>query len=354
MSKLIQIVKLKTKDMVQFLKENHKKLLPLFAFVIPVFILYTLYPYTFEPTWTGTWKNRLPHLFFLWLFSLETILMWEELHDDFRLRSARTVALTITLILPTAYVIIANYLGLNSFIVSLAKQVNIKSAWAELMPLSVEYIVFAVLFASLVFLEYGKSSIKKYSISAVFLPMIGSIYTIDNIYPFGEFTPFQILVLPTARLAANVLNLMGYRTIWLSPIDNMPTFYARDSMGNSSPPFSITWPCSGVESLLIYTVTILLFLKKSDMSLKLKMAYFAIGAVITYFINILRIVTIYIIAINKGDWGIFHDYYGQLYSIMWIISYPLIIMGTQALWGKIKTSRMQTTSDFHLPSQTGS
>jgi hypothetical protein len=53
-------------------------------------------------------------------------------------------------------------------------------------------------------------------------------------------------------------------------------------------------------------------------------------------------VTIYVIAI---DYGInspqriqFHDFYGQLYSITWIIAYPLIIIGCQLLWDKIKNS----------------
>ena len=53
---------------------------------------------------------------------------------------------------------------------------------------------------------------------------------------------------------------------------------------------------------------------------------FVIGAVGTYIVNILRIVSIYVIAINQGDWRTFHDYYGELYSITWIIAYLLIII----------------------------
>jgi hypothetical protein len=62
-------------------------------------------------------------------------------------------------------------------------------------------------------------------------------------------------------LAANVLNLMGYRTQLLGLTNGMPTLAVWGSKGGFAA-FQAAWPCSGVDSLLIYTVTILLFLKK--------------------------------------------------------------------------------------------
>jgi thaumarchaeosortase len=306
-----------------------RKLLPLFSFIIPFLILYSLYPETFE----ATWKGRTYYLFFLWLFLLEIILNWGELQTR-KIKLARKIALIISFLIPTVYVIVANFYGLNHMIENLAQQHNIP--WAGVMPLSTEYLVFAALFALIILLEYGTSGLRNFSISAVFLGIIGVIYTIDNVYPGGKFTPFQIIVPTTATLAANVLNLMGYQTRFLSPYEGMPTLIAWDSHGRSSGAIAIAWPCSGVESLLIYTVTILLFLKKSGIPWKHRVIYFIIGATVTYFINILRIVTIFVIAINRGNIMIFHDYYGQLYSITWIIFYPLIIIGSRALWGKIK------------------
>lgn len=328
-------------DVVQKLKNNTQilvKLLPIFSFIVPFLVLYFLYPNSFEPTWTGTWENRIYYLFFLWLFSLETILNWEELQArKCDLKPMKTIVFIIVLVLPTIYVIIANYFGLNALITTSARHYNIRPAWAELMPLSTEYLVFAVLFALIIILQQGSSGLKDYSISTFFLVLIGVIYTINNTYPMGQFTPFQIAVPTTAMLAANVLNLMGYQTS-LNTRTAMPILSASNSQNSFAA--AIDWPCSGVESLLIYTVTILLFLKKSAIPLKHKTIYFVIGAVITYVINILRIVAIYVIAINKGDWGMFHDYYAQLYSITWIISYPLIIIGSRALWRKIKRKKI--------------
>jgi len=140
---------------------------------------------------------------------------------------------------------------------------------------------------------------------------------------------------------------MGYQTI--ITITTNPYYGWVPSLTSWDPKnpltlarFGIGWPCAGVESLIIYTVTILLFLKKSTIPLKQKIIYFIIGALVTYFINILRIVTIFLIAMNNGDVGRFHDFYGQLYSITWIISYPLIIIGSRALWRKIRERRTAT------------
>jgi len=345
MLNITQTIKKKILDVLQAVKRNISiliKLLPIISFITPFLILYSLYPNSFE----ATWKGRTYYLFFLWLVSLESILSWEKIQTNKmnKLRSIRTVAFIITLLLPTIYVVAATHCGLNAIIVDLANENNI--FWAVWMPLSMEYLVFAVLFALIILLEYGTSGLKDFSISTFFLGIIGMIYTIDNLYPYGRFTPFQILVPTTATLAANVLNLMGYQTK-MSVITNpyygwMPSLIAWNAknplMGAS---FAIGWPCAGIESLLIYTITILLFLKKSAIPMKQRIMYFVIGAIITYFINILRIVTIFVISINTGGGNTpqveqFHSFYGQLYSITWIISYPLIIIGSRAVWRRIR------------------
>jgi thaumarchaeosortase len=170
------------------------------------------------------------------------------------------------------------------------------------------------------------------------------VYIVDDVYPQGVFTPFQLIVPTTASLAANVLNLMGYHTLWLGNQNGMPRYIAWDAHGNYSIDFSIAWSCAGVESLLIYTVMILLFLKRSAIPRWHKVIYFVIGAVVMYFVNVLRIVSIYLTSINHGDWLRFHNIFGPLYSISWIISYPLIIVGSQLLWSRIKTRRERTKS----------
>lgn len=326
------------------------RILPIIAFVPPLLILYSLYPASFQATWEG----RTFYLFFVWLVLLEVILNWDKIQESKLSKDtpARTTMFIVFLLLPTLYIIASNYFGINTAIQNWAYY-NVNRDVAVFMPLSTEYLVLTVLFASIVSLGFGMGRLKDFALSSLFLGAIGSIYTINNFYPYGRFTPFQFPVPITTQLAASFLNLMGYHTSisqttnsyygWLS---NLTVVDPKKPLNIAA--FSIAWPCAGVESLIIYTIVILIFLKSSAISWKRGTIYFAIGAIVTYFINILRIATIFIIQINTGGGYAltpqaqeFHDYYGQLYSITWIVFYPLLIMGSQLLWNKFKIGTMQ-------------
>jgi thaumarchaeosortase len=314
------------------LKKMQTSLPIFFSFIVPITILFFLDPNSFQTTW----KGRTFYFFFLWFIILELLLDWEKFRSKTFdiLKPTKAVVLAVALLLPTVYVIVANSFGLNEAILNLAKDFNVP--WADWVPLSIEYLVFTALFVVIIALAYEFDGVKDFSISAFFLGAIGTIYLIDNLYPYGKFTPFQIFVPTTAVLAANVLNLIGYQTRFYPSTADMPVLRAWNSQGGQT--FSIAWPCSGVQSLFIYTFTILFFLKKTHIPWIQKIIYFAFGALVTYFVNILRIVSIYAIAINNGNEAAltFHNYYGELYAMTWIIAYPLIIIGSRMFWAKIK------------------
>lgn len=321
------------------------------SILVPMALLY----YVDAPSFDKTWKGRTFYLFFVWLFAMELILDWEKYETEpvNKPRSVvRLMVLAVASLSPTVYVILEYFYGLNAALVDLALRYGIGPAWfikdyPYVVPLAAEYLVFTILFTAIFVLAFGLRGLKGFSLSTALLAVIGVTYTIDNLYPQGNFTPFMILVPATATLASWILNLMGYLTSFGSPVQGMPAL----SAGKTWPPsttFYIAWPCSGVESLLIYTVVILLFLKKTAIPLWQKITYFAVGAVVTYFVNALRIVTIFIIAINGGNIWPFHDYYGPLYSIVWITSYPLIIIGSQMLWRKIRPEKIVVQNDTLL------
>jgi len=320
------------------------KLLPLLAFVIPITVLYFLDPVFFMETW----KGRIFYTFFLWLISLEIILSWEELQavKIKKTISVRTIVFILSLFLPISYVIVSNFYGLNNMIIHEALSRGIQPIWADWMPLSTEYLVFAALFAVIVLLEYGVRGLKMHSISGVFLMLIGVIYTIDNFYPYGSFTPFQLFVPTTASFAANFLNFLGYQVVSYGISGGMPAMAVIGPHGSSGA-LQIAWPCSGIESLLIYSVTILLFLRNSGIPWKQRVVYFVSGGAVTYFINVLRIVSIFMIAANVGQnaFQTFHDYYGQLFSIAWIVFYPLLIMSSRAFWRRNVAVDTSTVND---------
>ena len=84
----------------------------------------------------------------------------------------------------------------------------------------------------------------------------------------------------------------------MTTVNGMPTLQATGPLGTAK--FSIAWPCAGIESFLIFTAVVLLFLQQMHISWKAKAGYFAVGVVVTYFINVLRIVTIFNIGMQYG------------------------------------------------------
>ncbi|MCW4004210.1 MAG: archaeosortase/exosortase family protein [Candidatus Bathyarchaeota archaeon] len=318
------------------------KLLPIIAFIVPLALLFLLNPYdpylklSGQDSFNFMWKGRTFLLFFVWLIALEFILSWEKIVPKIsRQNKTRLVALTVALLLPTLYVVLANYFGLNGAIANWAQTSGV--AFYDSMPLAIEYLVFSGLFCLTTLLLYGKKGLMAFILPAIFVALVGILYTIDNVFPYGEFTPFQLLVPTTAMLASNLLGLMGYTAVLGTEVGTgMPTIQATGPLGTAK--FAIAWPCAGIESLLIFTAVTLLFLKRIPMSWRARIGYFSMGIIVTYFINVLRIATIFTIGMefgtNSNQVQMFHFYYGPLYAMAWIISYPLLIIASQKLYRK--------------------
>lgn len=332
------------------------KLLPLISFTVPLAILFFLNPMdpylklSAQDSFQLMWKGRTFQMFFIWLVALEFILSWETIKLKISIRNKPIVILFgLMLLLPTLYVLFEYYLGLNAILANWAAQSGV--AFSSSMPLSIEYLVFSLLFCLSVFLSFGKKGLTGFALPALFVGLVGVLYTIDNLFPYGQFTPFQLLVPTTASLAAGVLGLMGYTAVLGTDIaTGMPLLHVTGSLGTAQ--FTIAWPCAGIESLLIFTAVALLFLKRMNISWKAKISYFAFGAVITYIINVLRIANIFIIGtqygVNSSQVQTFHFYYGPLYAMAWIISYPLIILVSQNLWGKIQSKKIMKPQPSQL------
>jgi thaumarchaeosortase len=328
-------------DIKAFAKRNADKLMllaPLAAFAVPLVWLYLLNPASFD----NMWKGRTFELFFVWLILLELILSWETLQKCAvqKPTSLRIAALLVTLLLPTVYVVASNYLGINPAIQDWAKQSGV--TWYSDMPVAIEYLVFAVFFSLMAFLILRFDGLRSFSIPILFSALVGAIFIIDSVYPNDQFTPFQIMVPATTMLAANTLSFMGYKTSLDLSHGNLPQLTVTDPNNPlKTVTFGVAWPCAGIESLLIFTVVIALFLKRMSISWQTKLGFFAFGAVVTYLINVLRIVSIFLWTLGGGDVNVFHQSIGPLFPIAWIVSYPLIVLGSLSLWRRIRNRNKQ-------------
>ncbi len=287
-----------------------------------------------------TWKGRLFLLFFLWLFVLETSINLKTLEKKWKnspKNHLKILVIFICAIIPLIYIISVNFLGLDQMVTNVGEALRgeywrAHSLYWRLIlegdwPLVLEYLVFTISFLATVLLAYGKVGLKTFSITLGLVSGMSVMYMIDTIYPYGVFKPLQMLALPTAACAAALLEIMGYTfTLAFSPgLESTPIIriYSNGSISD----VSIAWPCAGVHSLFLYTLIILLLFRKATISSFRKAIYFIIGAVGTYFFNVLRIVTYFVLIVDKGTSAAqtFHDIYGELYSVLWILFYILLI-----------------------------
>ncbi len=286
-----------------------------------------------------TWKGRLFLLVFAWLFIMESAMDWKKFGDEKPKNRYLMIASLVCALIPLIYVISVEFLGLDLTVLSIGRDVfgiGVAGAANESLeflsyqwPVSFEYVVFAVFFILSILLAYKPKGLKTLSISLTLLGGIGAAYLFDTIFPFGVFKPLAAFAVPTAAVAAALFDLLGYSVMLVYPIHTansaLPSLTVH--VGTESATVAIAWACAGVQSLLLYTLIILVFFKKSYISAFRKLAYFIIGAFGTFFVNVLRVYSIVMVMITEGQAAgmDYHDIYGELYAIIWILLYILVI-----------------------------
>ena len=334
--------------------DMYKKLLIPASFAIMMLIAYVFDPLSFQ----NAWKGRPFYLFFLWLFALELILGGSKnpnLGANARTKWKRTIVGFFVMMIPTAYLIASYMFGLRNTVTAFGLGIgrflgvgqgltwNFEASQISYdFPVSFEYIVVTVSIFVGVLLLLGFRGIKQFSISISLLGFVGVFYIIDVFRPYAtaSFPNFLSLLSPIlpqggvsiqgfvpfiSSIVAFVMQRLGY-AVQMAVLQDGTVQMLVNGYG-----FAIYWPCAGVYSLFIYTFVILLFLKGFPMSLRGKVASFVIGAVGTFFVNILRIVSILNIYITQGSsrGTIFHDYYGELFFMFWIVIYLFALVLVQ-------------------------
>jgi thaumarchaeosortase len=288
-----------------------------------------------------TWKGRMFYLFFIWIFFIESIIDWEKIIEKKPRNHLRTAGALILAIIPTTYVLTVNFVpNASQYVISLGQQVGIigdpltENFLTYHWPLSFEYLIFWLFFAFAIILAYNKIGLSIFSISLSLLGTMTFMYMIDTLYPMGLFTPLQLFALPTAASSAAFLQLLGYRTYLTFPypyqVGSQYSYLPLLGISGTNSKALVGWPCAGVHSLLLFILIISLFFKRSEISNFRKAIYFVFGLFGTYFVNILRISTILIIGISDQKAATtFHNTYGELYFLTWMLFYILLIFCIQ-------------------------
>jgi exosortase/archaeosortase family protein len=220
----------------------------------------------------------------------------------------------------------------NHIIYESAELLGIKDGyWISFhWPLAIEYLVFSFFFTMMILIIYKRKAI--FSIFALPLAILwgmGAMYLIDVLYPYGKLKFFQILSLPTSAWAVSILELFGHNVILRYEANyGLPIIMILErSPTGSFPSAAVGWPCSGVHSLFLYMLIIIPLLKQYHTNSSKKLAYFLLGALLTYTVNVFRIVLYFLIYLYYGNESarVFHDTYGELFFLMFILTFIITI-----------------------------
>jgi len=298
------------------------------AFIVPLIIIYLRDWGSFD----YLWKGRAPYFLFLWLLLLETYLGWKHLkEEDGSFWNKKTILTIVILLLPTIYAV-GLYIGLYDAILELGTLVGVPVAqfgeWylTHSWLYSLEYIIFAAFFIASIWLLYGIRGLKSFAVSSFFIAGVGVFYMVDTFYPYGTFTTLQSFVPITTSAASILLNLLGYGTQTFSGgTDGLGLIVT--GAGGKTYQAIVSWSCAGSHSLFLYSFMIMLFLRGTSISRIRKIIYVVMGALGTFFVNILRIVAILLAGVSNGASlaATFHEFYGEFFFIAWMFIYLTVI-----------------------------
>ncbi len=149
---------------------------------------------------------------------------------------------------------------------------------------------------------------------------MASILLLDSALPHSQLGIFEGVVSIIIFLVVSMLGFFGVR---INIIDEQ-TLVIWGQKGTLK--VSLYWPCVGILSMLIYFLVIIILMIKLDIPIYRKIIYTIIGAVGTFFINVIRIfLIIYYGAFINVNLRLFHETIGEVLFIIWIVIFILAV-----------------------------
>jgi len=156
---------------------------------------------------------------------------------------------------------------------------------------------------------------------------------LDAFFPQDSLAFLQIWVYIIWYVVIFLLSLMGFHT-GVNPLGPVPQpsillqgnkLFLWGPKGFTT--LAIFWPSSGVVSMIVYSLVIIVLMVKLEAPRRRKLIYAIIGAAGTYFVNVIRITLIVLyVAFISLDVEAFHQSIGEVLFISWIFIYLLLVI----------------------------
>jgi thaumarchaeosortase len=311
---------------------------------IPVLLLFALAPGTFELSWAGFGKLGRGGLFIVLFFLAFELWDYRKTAKP-RLDRPHIAIAIIILMLGLFYFGAAGIAGwFTELIYSVGKVLGAAGEVSNSWLMATDYTAMTIYLLALSIVLFSVRAVR-----AVITPVILSIgmvifYLLDAFFPYGSIGPLQFwanFIVAAVGSLSWIFGLPIYGFSNLLTINGTHGFFR----------LAVFWPSVGVQSMLIYSLVMILLAAKLDSPLRRKVIYATIGVIGTIFLNVLRIFIIayygYAYAYTGQELDAFHNSIGEILFPIWIVVFLAIVLHVEGRLARKEKGRV--TRDSRRP-----
>ena len=298
-----------------------RDLLLLFA-AIPVLFLFLIAPQTFELSWAGFGKLGRGGLFFVLFFLGFDLLDFPKTRIEWT--QERGIATVLAVGVAVLYFVEVG-LGreLTEAIYGVGRALGASGDFSNSFLMAADYVADGIYLTLLTVVLFSPATIKRVVTPIVFSVGMLVFYLLDAFFPYGSLGPLQFwanFVVAGVALLARLFSL---------PIDGF-TNHLNISGVHGYFRLVVYWPSVGVQSILIYSVVMVVMAAKLQAPRVRKLIYMLIGIAGTVFLNVVRIFSIayygYAYATSGQELDAFHNAVGEVLFPIWIVVFLVLII----------------------------
>lgn len=307
---------------------------------MPVALLFVLAPQTFMWFWPGMGNlGRGGFLFVIFLLAFELI--------DFRKTSGAGPNRNRKLAIATVVAIGVSYFGaiaLSKPLTDWIYQVGPaggSGGYSVSWLMATDYMALTLYIVGLAVAFFGWRAIPKVISGIVLSTGMIIFFLLDAFFPYNQLGFLQVWA---NFIVAAVDFLMG----WLFPIHGWGNTIIIDGK-HGRWVLRVFWPSVGVESMLIFSLVMIVLAAKLSAPKKRKIIYAVVGALGTVFLNVIRISMIsyygFCCATSSTGLDAFHNTIGQFLYPVWIVAFLWIVLDVEGrLAARSSRAMMKTAS----------
>jgi thaumarchaeosortase len=308
--------------------------IPLLVIIFPILFLMTIDPASFGLV--SFFEREIGRAGLIFVFFL-VAWDWHDSRGRFIATHARWRQLlaAIVLISALAYYFLIDVVNINASRVYVTSQLGVSQESTLSFFAAMDFIVFAIYCLATIAILYSPRTIPLMVTPVIYSLGSGILAAMDAFFPQDSLAFLQVWVYVIWNVVVLLLGLLGFHTN-INPYTNStistPSLFLQGNrlylwgkVGFME--LEIFWPSSGVVSMIVYSLVLIVLLVKLDAPRKRKALYAVIGAAGTYFVNVIRItlIVLYVTYISL-DVEAFHQSIGEILFILWIFIYLIVVI----------------------------